>query len=115
MWTTNTRRPSLLGSPTPISAIIGCLVLGTSYRRCPRRDITEQYASRRICPGIPLAEEQIFLAVVSMLWAFKIEQVPGMPVDLKGYEGGVSCRSPAPFHVTMTPRHRLVTGLLGLN
>ncbi len=58
---------------------------------------------RRICPGIALAEKEIFLGVVHMLWAFKIETIPGEPIDMNEYDG-VSGRSPVPFRVRLTPR-----------
>lgn len=32
---------------------------------------------RRICPGIHLAEKEIFLAVVQILWAFHVEALSG--------------------------------------
>ncbi|TFK83361.1 cytochrome P450 [Polyporus arcularius HHB13444] len=58
---------------------------------------------RRICPGVILAEKEIFLGLAHMLWAFNIEPVPGEPIDLKEYDG-VSGRSPVPFRVTLVPR-----------
>ena len=48
-----------------------------------------------------------------MLWAFKIEPIPGVPIDLKEYDG-VSGRSPVPFIVRLTPRDSSVAEVLGL-
>ncbi|KXN83518.1 3-hydroxyphenylacetate 6-hydroxylase [Leucoagaricus sp. SymC.cos] len=68
---------------------------------------------RRICPGILVAEREIFLAISRMLWAFKMEQLPGEPINLKEYDG-LSGRSPVPFRVKMIPRHDKVTEVLSL-
>ena len=68
---------------------------------------------RRVCPGIILAEKEIFLGLVHMLWAFKIEPIPGVPIDLREYDG-VSGRSPVPFIVRLTPRDSSVAEVLGL-
>ena len=40
-------------------------------------------AGRRICPGINVAEREIFLTVARMLWCFRMEEVPGEPIDLR--------------------------------
>lgn len=69
--------------------------------------------SRRICPGLPLAEQEIFLAVAHMLWAFNMEELPGEPIDLKEYDG-LSGRSPVPFRIKVTPRDDHVKEVLGL-
>ena len=68
--------------------------------------------SRRICPGIPLAEQEIFLAIAGLLWAFNMEQLPGEPIDLTEYDG-LSGRSPVPFRIKMTPRDSKVKEILG--
>ncbi|THH00304.1 hypothetical protein EW026_g2196 [Hermanssonia centrifuga] len=70
-------------------------------------------AGRRICPGIPLAEQEIFLAVAHMLWAFEMQQLPEEPIDLNEYDG-LSGRSPVPFHIKMIPRDEHVAEVLGL-
>ncbi|KAJ3552024.1 hypothetical protein NM688_g4378 [Phlebia brevispora] len=70
-------------------------------------------AGRRICPGIPLAEQEIFLAVSHLLWAFNMQQLPDEPIDLKEYDG-LSGRSPVPFRIKMVPRDEHVTEVLGL-
>jgi hypothetical protein len=46
-----------------------------------------------------------------MLWAFKMEQVPGEPIDLKEYDG-LSGRSPVPFRIKMIPRDSKVAEVL---
>ncbi|RYO47914.1 hypothetical protein AA0116_g12856 [Alternaria tenuissima] len=58
---------------------------------------------RRICPGILVAQREIWLAVTKMLWAFDLAEVPGHPVDLNEYDGA-SGRSPVPFEIVLRPR-----------
>ena len=53
------------------------------------------------------------MSIACMLWAFKIEPIPGVPIDLKEYDG-VSGRSPVPFIVRLTPRDSSVAEVLGL-
>ncbi len=71
------------------------------------------FSRRRICPGIPLAEQEIFLAVSHLLWAFNMHQLPDEPIDLKEYDG-LSGRSPVPFRIKMIPRDEHVKEVLGL-
>ncbi|KAF9486131.1 cytochrome P450, partial [Pholiota conissans] len=68
---------------------------------------------RRICPGMWVAEREVFLAISRMLWAFKMDEIPGEKLDLKEYDG-LSGRSPVPFRVKMLPRHDNVEKVLGL-
>jgi cytochrome P450 len=60
---------------------------------------------RRICPGIVVAQREIWLAVTKVLWAFDLAEVPGQPVDLNEYDGA-SGRSPVPFEIVLKPRFR---------
>ena len=60
-------------------------------------------AGRRICPGMIVAEREIWLAISRMLWAFDMVQIPEKPIDLKEYDG-MSGRSPVPFEVILKPR-----------
>ncbi len=66
--------------------------------------------SRRICPGIHVAERELWLAVSRLLWAFDIRSLPDEPISLQGYDG--ASRKPKPFRVTLTPRHDRVQTLL---
>ena len=50
-----------------------------------------------------VAEREVFLAIARMLWAFKMEEIPGEPIDLKEYDG-LSGRSPVPFRIKTIPR-----------
>jgi hypothetical protein len=60
-----------------------------------------------------VAEREVFLAIARMLWAFKMEEIPGEKIDLKEYDG-LSGRSPVPFRIKMLPRHDNVEKVLGL-
>ncbi|KAI3396191.1 hypothetical protein diail_394 [Diaporthe ilicicola] len=68
-------------------------------------------AGRRICPGMIVAEREIWLTISRLIWAFTLEQVPGHPIDLREYDG-LSGRSPVPFHVRLVPRHENVKRVL---
>ncbi|KAG7085967.1 hypothetical protein E1B28_003492 [Marasmius oreades] len=66
---------------------------------------------RRICPGMWVAEREIFLVIARLLWAFDMKEIPGEPIDLKEYDG-LSGRSPVPFRIKMVPRHEKVVEVL---
>ncbi|KAJ7146929.1 cytochrome P450 [Mycena epipterygia] len=70
-------------------------------------------AGRRICPGMIVAEREIWLTISRMLWAFRMESLPDEPIDLKEYDG-LSGRSPVPFRINLIPRHRNVAQVLGM-
>jgi hypothetical protein len=67
--------------------------------------------SRRICPGIHIAERELWLAISRLLWAYEIRSVPDEPISLEEYDGE-SGRTPVPYRVTFTPRHDRVQMLL---
>jgi hypothetical protein len=67
--------------------------------------------SRRICPGIHVAERELWLAISRLLWAYDIRPLPEEPISLEGYTGE-SARTPQPYRVTLTPRHDRVQMLL---
>ncbi|KAF8268651.1 cytochrome P450 [Lactarius quietus] len=68
-------------------------------------------AGRRICPGIHVAERELWLAISRLLWAFDIRPLHDEPISLDEYEGE-SGRTPRPFRVTLLPRHDRVQTLL---
>jgi len=76
-----------------------------------RRDHWTFGAGRRICPGMVVAERELFLAIARLLWSFNIEEVPGEPICLDEYEG-LSGRTPLPYRVNLLPRHNFVRSLL---
>jgi Cytochrome P450 len=69
--------------------------------------------SRRICPGMWVAEREVWLVISRMLWAFKMEALPQEPIDLKEYDG-LSGRSPMPFRINTIPRDCHVAAVLGI-
>ncbi|KAF8984303.1 cytochrome P450 [Cyathus striatus] len=60
-------------------------------------------AGRRICPGLPAAERELWLAISRLLWAFSFHSLPEEPISLEEYEG-LSGRSPIPFRLKLVPR-----------
>jgi hypothetical protein len=67
--------------------------------------------SRRICPGIHVAERELWLAISRLLWAFDIRPPLGETISLEEYEGAAG-RTPLPYRVMLTPRHNRVQALL---
>ncbi|KAF0319369.1 hypothetical protein GQ607_013337 [Colletotrichum asianum] len=75
------------------------------------RDHFDFGGGRRICPGMHLAENSLFVTLAKILWAFKIEPAldPSgnqIPVDLSddAYEPGVNTL-PKPFKARFVPRN----------
>ncbi|KAF8910457.1 cytochrome P450 [Gymnopilus junonius] len=60
-------------------------------------------AGRRICPGLPAAERELWLAISRLLWAYKFEALPDEPISLDEYEG-LSGRTPLPYRLKLVPR-----------
>jgi cytochrome P450 len=66
-------------------------------------------AGRRICPGMHLAERNMWRIAAKLLWAFEfsepVEPATGkmVPLDPDAYNPGV-LQAPLPFKVTITPR-----------
>jgi hypothetical protein len=69
------------------------------------------HRSRRICPGIHIAERSLWLAISRLLWVYEIRSLPNEPISLEEYDGEHG-RSPLPYRVTLTPRHDRVHALL---
>jgi cytochrome P450 len=61
-------------------------------------------AGRRICPGVVVAERELWLAISRILWTFTVHSLPSEPISLEEYEG-MSGRTPLPFRVRFVPRH----------
>lgn len=75
------------------------------------RDHFDFGGGRRICPGMHLAENSLFITLAKILWAFRIEpplDANGheLPVDLsdEAYEPGVNTL-PKPFKARFIPRN----------
>lgn len=74
------------------------------------RDHFDFGAGRRICPGMHLAENSLFITLAKLLWAFKIEPPLGLDGKVQqvntsdeAYEVGVNTL-PRPFKVRFVPR-----------
>ena len=57
---------------------------------------------RRICPGLPVVEHQLWLAISRLLWSFTFHALPDEPIALQEYEG-TSGRKPLPFRLKLIP------------
>lgn len=68
-------------------------------------------SSRRLCPGLVVAERELWLAISRLLWAFSMHEVPGEPISLEEYEGK-SGRVPVPFSIRLVPRHDRVRSIV---
>lgn len=69
-------------------------------------------AGRRICPGLHLAENSMYIVTAKLLWAFEIRPPMGanneeeaMDVSDQAYEPGVNTL-PKPFRVRFIPRNK---------
>ena len=58
-----------------------------------------------------VAEQELWLAISRLLWAYDIQSPSDEPISLEGYDGE-SGRTPLPYRVTLTPRHDRVQMLL---
>jgi cytochrome P450 len=75
------------------------------------RDHFDFGGGRRICPGMHLAENSLFITVAKILWAFKIEppldadgNLQKMDLSDEAYEDGMNTL-PKPFSVRFVPRN----------
>ncbi|KAG8730535.1 hypothetical protein FRC11_006492 [Ceratobasidium sp. 423] len=70
-----------------------------------KRDHFAFGAGRRICPGIQMAEQDMFLALSKLLWAFEFSAPPGTNIDTEQSAFfGEAVRRPKPFPLIITPR-----------
>ncbi|CAE6472769.1 unnamed protein product [Rhizoctonia solani] len=70
-----------------------------------KRDHYAFGAGRRMCPGIQIAEQDMFIAFSRLLWAFEFSVPPGAQVNTdQSAFFGETVRRPKPFEVVITPR-----------
>jgi cytochrome P450 len=75
--------------------------LASEYAVSPDYAARDHYgygAGRRLCPGIHLAERNLFIGIAKLLWAFEFAEREDFPVDSQprsGYtEGFLHCAKP---------------------
>ncbi|KAH9475128.1 Cytochrome P450 monooxygenase virE [Psilocybe cubensis] len=68
-------------------------------------------AGRRICPGLPAAERELWLAISRLLWSFDFNALPDEPISLEEYDG-LSGRTPLPYRLRLTPRFEGVVDII---
>jgi cytochrome P450 len=64
--------------------------LASTYAASGEWDKRDHYgygAARRICPGIHLAERNLFIGVAKLLWAFEFLEPPGSESDMSPESG----------------------------
>jgi hypothetical protein len=69
------------------------------------------HCSRRICPGIHVAERGLWLAISRLLWVYEIRSLPDEPISLEEYDAK-NGNTPLPYRITLTLRHERVQALL---
>lgn len=82
------------------------------------RDHFDFGAGRRICPGMHLAENSLFITLAKILWAFKIlpplggaGEEEGVDVSDDAYEPGVNTL-PKPYKIRFQPRSKRIEEIL---
>lgn len=90
----------------------GYMKLANDYAGAPdfaRRDHYGYGAGRRICPGVHLAERNMWRIAAKLLWAFEFSQVEDPTtgevfyIDTHAYTPGIA-QFPLPFKVQIKPR-----------
>lgn len=78
-----------------------------------QRDHFDFGAGRRICPGMHLAENSLFITLAKVLWAFKILPPEDEAVDVsdEAYEEGANT-VPKPYRVRFISRNKEREGLV---
>ncbi|KAH0522152.1 hypothetical protein TsFJ059_006050 [Trichoderma semiorbis] len=69
-----------------------------------KRDHISYGWGRRLCQGIHLAENSLYMQVSRVLWAFDVATIPGEPpLNIHEKDDGF-IKKPKPFRVSITPR-----------
>lgn len=83
----------------------GCVLgLSSGLMASSNYNMSSGISSRRICPGIHVAERELWLGISRLLWAYSFHALPNEPISLQEYEGR-SGRTPMPFRLRLLPRH----------
>jgi cytochrome P450 len=75
------------------------------------RDHWDFGAGRRICPGMHLAENSLFITISKILWAFQVVAPGKVDLSHNAYEPG-SMTVPKPFSVSFVPRNQEIERLV---
>ncbi|KAJ5103775.1 hypothetical protein N7532_004304, partial [Penicillium argentinense] len=75
------------------------------------RDHWDFGAGRRICPGMHLAENSLFITISKILWAFQVLAPGKVDLSHNAYEPG-SMTVPKPFSVSFVPRNQEIEKLV---
>ncbi|KAL8718103.1 MAG: hypothetical protein Q9225_004725 [Loekoesia sp. 1 TL-2023] len=68
-----------------------------------QRDHFNYGFGRRLCPGIHVAEQSLFIVISRVLWAFDIQEKPGYALDMKSKNAGLIMKH-KPFQVDVKSR-----------
>jgi hypothetical protein len=107
-------------SPTPQSSIQTITSVSPnslpSWLQSPDPELRDHYgygSGRRLCPGIHLAERNLFLWIAKLLWAFNIKPGEHMEVDVDPVtaysEGFLTCAHPYGCEVEVRSERRKET------
>ncbi|KAG1732153.1 cytochrome P450 [Suillus lakei] len=58
---------------------------------------------RRVCPGLHLANQSLYITLALLLWSFRILQRPKAPIDTHAFSDTVIAHA-APFEIDVIPR-----------
>ncbi|KAH7884150.1 cytochrome P450 [Phlebopus sp. FC_14] len=58
---------------------------------------------RRVCPGQHVANRSLYINLALILWAFRIAERPGAPIDTNAFSDGIISHA-APFEADFIPR-----------
>jgi hypothetical protein len=58
---------------------------------------------RRVCPGLHLANNSLYITLALLLWSFRIAQRPDAPINTHAFSDVIIPHS-APFEIDVIPR-----------
>ncbi|GHJ87894.1 hypothetical protein NliqN6_4296 [Naganishia liquefaciens] len=68
---------------------------------------------RRVCPGQHIADRSVFINTSSLLWAFRVSQEEGKPIDTLAFTNAANSH-PLPYTATFTRRFDAVEEILNV-
>ena len=67
----------------------------------------------RVCPGQHIADRSVFINTSSLLWAFRVSQEEGKPIDTLAFTNAANSH-PLPYTATFTRRFDAVEEILNV-